>query len=96
MVKKRAYVFTVINILFQIVWLTFGKYSMDELGVLRYIFFVFRAEYMLGSSPVSGYVLYLIWGPLIARQRKIRMADILLSIINIEHIVYYLLLMSNA
>ena len=45
MIRKVIYTITIINILFQVIYMSLGKYTMSEIGILKYVFYVFRTEY---------------------------------------------------
>ena len=37
MMRKVFYIITIINILFQAVYMTIGKYTTSEMGILKYV-----------------------------------------------------------
>ena len=92
MMKKFLYIFTFINILFQIVYMTFGMYRQDELGVLNYIFCVFRPEYMVVSGIISFIVLCCLLAVTIKNIKDIRISilNFIVIALNIEYILFYI------
>lgn len=90
MMRKVFYLITIINILFQVVYMTIGKYTTSEMGILKYVLYVFRPEYMI----VSGIVAFLVGcGVLILIIKSIKSMcffDIVVLLLNIEYIIYYL------
>ena len=91
MMRKVFYIITIINILFQAVYMTIGKYTTSEIGILKYVFYIFRPEYMI----VSGIVAFLVGcGGLILIIKAIKnfcFSDIVVLLLNVEYIIYYLI-----
>ncbi len=87
--RKLLYIITLINICFQIVYMTFGRCVGIELTNLKYIFYIFRPEYMI----VSGIVAFLVGcGVLILFIKSIKnfnFTDIGVLLLNVEYIIYY-------
>ena len=90
MMRKVFYIITIINILFQAVYMTIGKYTTSEMGILKYVFYIFRPEYMI----VSGIVAFLVGcGVLISIIKSIKnfcFSDMVVLLLNVEYIIYYL------
>lgn len=90
MVKKVSYIITVINILFQLIYMTLGKYNMSEIGKLKYVFYVFRPEYMIVSGIFAFLALCAVLVLIIKSIRKIYFLDIIALMLNIEYLIYYI------
>ena len=91
--KIFVYIFTLINLAFQIVYSTLGKMPTSELGSLTFMFYIFRPEYMLMSGIVS--LIAIITSVIImTSQKKLQVLQIIIILINVEYILYYLKLMS--
>lgn len=93
--RKAAYFVTSVNILFQILYMTLGRFTYDELGILRYVFFVFRPSYMVLSGVVSIAVIFILTIILLKSIRKIRVWDIIMLVLNLEFVLYYIILLSK-
>ena len=89
MIKKICYIITIINILFQIVYVTLGKYTTTELGKFIYVFDIFRAEYMIISGIIALFVMCALLILIIKTIKKICFLDIIVLLLNIEYIIYY-------
>lgn len=90
MIRKILYVITIINILFQIVYMTVGKYTTSDSGVWKYVFYVFRPEYMI----VSGIIAILVGGTafivIIKSLKNVCFSDVIMLLLNIEYMIYYI------
>ncbi len=94
MIRKVFYWITVINILFQAVNMTIGKYTTSELGgILKYTFYVFRPEYMVISGIVAFFVGLGVLVLIIRSIKNIRFSDLIVLLLNVEYIIFYLRLM---
>lgn len=93
--RKVLYLVTMVNILFQMIYMSLGDHTTSELGILRYIFYVFRPEYMI----VSGVIAFLVGcGILILIIKSIKnthFPDIVMLLLNIEYIIYYLAMLTK-
>lgn len=93
--RKVFYIITIINILFQAVYMTIGKYTTSEMGILKYVFYIFRPEYMI----VSGIVALLVGcGVLILIVKSIKsfcFSDMVVLLLNVEYIIFYLSFLSK-
>ena len=58
--RKILYSIILINICFQIVYLTFGRMVNIELTNFKYIFYIFRPEYMIFSGIIAILVLFIL------------------------------------
>lgn len=89
MIRKAVYFLTIINILFQAVYMTFGSFTTSDLGKFIYVFYIFRPEYMVISGIVALLTgcgaLILIIGTI----KNVRFFDAAALILNIEYIIYY-------
>lgn len=90
MIKKGLYLITILNILFQIVYTTLGKYTQTELGVSKYVFYVFRAEYMVVSGIVALLDFFVMLITVLRSIKSTSFLDIIVLLLNIEYIVYYI------
>lgn len=90
MVKKTLYGITIINVLFQIVYMTLGKYTTSEIGKLIYVFYVFRAEYMIVSGVIAFFIVCTVLILIIKSIKRICFLDIIILMLNVEYIIYYL------
>ena len=93
MIKKILWVISLINICFQIVYMIFGKQTNGFI----YVFYVFRIEYMLLSGLIS-FVILIITTILIiinivkivtSKIKVIDIGNIIVLILNVEHVIYY-------
>lgn len=97
MIKKLFFIITVINISFQIIYMTFGRCIGIELTSLRFIFYIFRPEYMLVSGIISFIVFIFtiilliinIISIIVKSKKHIDINYIIILILNIEYIIYY-------
>lgn len=85
--KKIPYIFTIINIIFQIVYMTFGRLTYTELGGLTALFIIFRPEYLIISGIISIINIIAFIPMLIKNNNKACL--IIMIAINIEYIIYY-------
>lgn len=83
-------VITSINICFQIVYMTFGSWIGIKRTFWGFVFYIFRPEYSLVSGLISFFVACGTLILIIKSIKKIRYGDIIMLILNIEHIIYYL------
>lgn len=90
MIRKVIYTITIINILFQVIYMSLGKYTMSEIGILKYVFYVFRTEYMVVSGLIAFIILCAILVLIIKSIKKIHFLDIIMLVLNIEYIIYYI------
>lgn len=86
--KKVSYIITIINILFQVIYMTIGTYKYIELSGLNSIFYIFRPEYFLVSGIVGLINIFLLIIVLI-KNKKAQLSDIIILLLNIEYIIYY-------
>ena len=93
MIRKVFYWITVINILFQVVNMTFGKYTTSELGIFKYVFYIFRPEYMVISGIVAFFVGFGVLVLIIRSIKNICFSDLIVLLLNAEYIIFYLRLM---
>ncbi len=84
------YILTLLNILYQIVYMTFGRYMTSELGNLIYVFYVFRPEYMIISGLVSCVAFCAILMILFKSKRHLYFGDIIILLLNVEYMIYYI------
>jgi len=86
---------TIINILFQVIYMTLGKYTTTDLRELIYIFYIFRPEYIIISGIIAFFVACGILVLIIRALKNICVCDIIMLMLNLEYIVYYLGLMKR-
>lgn len=86
--RRVPYIITAVNILFQIVYMTIGRKTYTELGILYYIFYVFRPEYMIISGIIVFFNLFILAAILIYL-RKVKICDIAVIILNLQYLVFY-------
>lgn len=91
--KIFVYIFTLINLAFQIIYSTLGKMTTSELGTFKYIFYILRPEYVLMSGLVS-LITIIVSIFIMTSQKKLQFLQIIAILFNIEYILYYLKLMS--
>lgn len=96
MTRSILLIITIINMLFQFVYLTFGR--VTELGIFIYVFYVFRPEYMIVSGVVA-FIVLCVWIVFLIikllRHRKDKMiTDIVGILLNIEYVLFYCYIMS--
>ena len=89
MIRKVVYLITIINILFQVVYMTIGKYATSEIGILKYVFYIFRPEYMLVSGIIALFVTCVVLILIFKSIKNIYFLDVIILVLNIEHIIYY-------
>lgn len=94
MSRKIAYAITVVNLLFQLVYMTLGQFTPGELGALQYIVHLFRAEYMIVSGLLAFAALGILAACLIRARGQGWKRDGLAMLLNAEYIAYWLGLMS--
>ena len=87
--RKILYIITLINICFQIIYVLFGSYADTELTFLKYIFYVFRPEYMIISGIVAFFVACGLLVLIIKSTKRMWLFDIFVILINVEYIIYY-------
>lgn len=94
--KKVLYSITSINILFQCVYSVLGKYTESELELLKlkWVFYLFRPEYLVISGVFSLLALIVLLFLFIKKKGVITLSDIAIFIMNIEYWIYYLNLLS--
>ena len=85
--KQIFYTITVINILFQIIYMTFGTTVTSD--NIYYIFYIFRPEYMIISGIVA-FINIVIFISMLIYYKKCSIIDIISVLINIEYIVFYI------
>ncbi len=99
MLRKIIKFITIINIIFQIIFSTVGSLKTSEMGILKYVFYIFRPEYMVISGIVAFVVLctdlILIIASIITSQKKINFFDVVILILNIEYVIFYIDLLSK-
>ena len=91
--KIFVYIFTLINLAFQIVYSTLGKKPTSELGSLKFMLYIFRPEYLLMSGLVS-LIAIIVSIFIMTSQKKLQFLQVIAILFNIEYILYYLKLMS--
>lgn len=84
--RRVPYIITAVNILFQIVYMTIGRKTYTELGILYYIFYVFRPEYMIG---IIVFFNLFILAAILIYLRKVKICDIAVIILNLQYLVFY-------
>lgn len=93
MFRKIVYSVTLVNILFQVVYSTIGKYTASDVGILAYIFYIFRPEYLLISGLAAILLLLsaivLTVEDIFRTNKKGIVYNIAAMLLNIEFIVYY-------
>lgn len=95
--RKLFYIVTIINIMFQIVYMTFGRHTEIELGVFNYIFYIFRPEYFIVSGIfsfiVNGMVVILniksLLTFIIKSKRDFNFHDLIIFILNVEYMMFH-------
>lgn len=90
--KKTSYVITAINLMFQIVYMLFGGYTVTELGNLQLIFYIFRPEYLI-ISGVIAIINILILIVISVCEKKCNVYNIIVILLNIEYIIFYICMM---
>ena len=90
--KKTSYVITAINLMFQIVYMLFGGYTVTELGNLQLIFYIFRPEYLI-ISGVIAIINILILIVISVCEKKSNVYNIIVILLNIEYIIFYICMM---
>lgn len=85
--KKILYIFTIINIIFQIVYMTLGRLTYTELGWLTALFIIFRPEYLIISGIIS-IINIIAFIPMMIKDNN-KVCYIIMIAINIEYIIYY-------
>ena len=90
MIRKVTYILTIINVLFQIIYMTLGSYTTSEIGILIYIFYIFRAEYLIISGLIAFFVMCVILTLIVKSIKNLYHMDIIILILNIEYIIYYI------
>lgn len=93
--KNIVYLLTAINIAFQVVYSTFGRYTTDD---IYYIFVIFRPEYLLLSGLISAVLIAALVIVCIFRyftnRDNFKIADIIVVLLNIEYLYYYMQLIA--
>lgn len=89
---KTSYVITAINLMFQIVYMLFGGYTVTELGNLQLIFYIFRPEYLI-ISGVIAIINILILIVISVCEKKCNVYNIIVILLNIEYIIFYICMM---
>ncbi len=90
--KKVLYIITCINLLFQIIYMTLGR--ILEMGNLKYVFYVFRPEYMVVSGLVAFIIICCFAVLTIKSVKNFRITDLIAIALNIEYLFYYAYFMS--
>ena len=94
MLRKIIKFITIMNIIFQIIFLTVGSLKTSEMGILKYVFYIFRPEYMVISGIAAFVVLctdlILIIASIIKSRKIINFFDVVILILNIEYIIFYI------
>ena len=85
--KKIPYIFTIINIIFQIVYMTLGRSTHTELGWRTDLFIIFRPEYLIISGIIS-IINIIAFIPMMIKDNN-KVCYIIMIAINIEYIIYY-------
>lgn len=89
MMRKVIYIITIINLIFQGIYMTVGKYTMSEMTNIKYIFYIFRPEYMLISGIIAIIILIVTFILIIKSIKKVYIFDIIALLLNFEYIIYY-------
>ena len=84
--RNILHFFTYLNIAFQIVYLTLGRYT--DLGKAIIIFAVFRPEYWVVSGLVALVTICLLLISMI-RSKNLNKVDIIMIALNLEYLLYY-------
>lgn len=87
--RKVLYLITVIHIIFQVVYVTIGRMTTKELGMLRYVFYIFRPEYMIVSGFVAFFVGCGVLMLIIKSVKNMRVVDVMVLLLNLEYILYH-------
>lgn len=87
--KKVSYIITVINLLCEILYESFGYMTTTELGRLNWIFYIFRPEYMVISGLITLLNIIILIYILVAYKNQ-RPYTAIIMLVNIEFIVYYI------
>lgn len=87
--RRITYIITVVNLIFQFIYATLGQYRTSEMENIKYIFYIFRVEYMIVSGCFSAIVLVAICILIIKSIRKVYLLDFVALLLNIEYILYY-------
>lgn len=91
--KRAAYIITFINLMFQIVYSVFGRFTNTELGVLNWIFYIFRPEYMILSGVIALINSIILICILIIGRKQIVFTSIMI-LLNIEFLAFYVKMIS--
>lgn len=94
MLKKILYAITIINIVFQIIYTTIGNITTTDLGMWIYIFYIFRAEYMIVSGVVAFLVLCVTLVIIMKSIKNIYFFDVIILLLNVEYLIFYRFFMS--
>ncbi len=94
MLRKTIYSITILNIIFQIIYIAFGNLSKKW---HIYIFYIFRVEYILLSGILALFMLLVILILLIISfiktisqgRRQFYIFDVITLVLNLEYIIYY-------
>lgn len=69
--------------------MTIGSLTASEMGIFKYVFYVFRPEYMIVSGIVAFIAGCGILALIIRTIKNLRFFDIAVLLVNIEYIIYY-------
>ena len=92
--QKILYVISLLHILFQIVYTTFGNLTSGTLGQFKHVFLVFCAEYFLLSGAVTLVVTYYMLKLIFSGTNRGKM-DIFVLMLNIEYLMYHIKTMTT-
>ena len=69
--------------------MTFGSCTTSEIGIFKYVFYIFRPEYMIISGIVAFLVGFGILILIIKSIKNVCFTDIIMLMLNIEYVIYY-------
>ena len=95
MIRKVVYLITIINIMFQVLYMTVGKFTTSEIGILKYVFYIFRPEYMIISGLIAFFVMCTVLILIIKSFKNMCFFDIIILVLNVEYIIYYINLLTK-
>ena len=95
MMKRIIYIFTIINILFEIIYSTLGRLPSSEISesFAKHIFSIFRPEYLIVSGPISLVLIILLLCNGIKERKSLPKLDLIFLAANVEYVIFYSILM---
>lgn len=90
MLKKVIYSIIILHMMFQVIYMTLGQHATSDLGALKYLFYVFRPEYLLVSGIVSFFITIVLIIIIIKSIKSFCFIDLTMLLLNVEYIIYYL------